>query len=77
MLPSAWSARLTLITLRHGHRARQPGPVATFYQATGRPLGQNHLVAASYCSTTLAGIRPRALIGMPCSFAHALMPPLR
>ena len=47
---------------------------------TGRPcmsFCQDPLVAASYCSTTLAGMRPRSLTAMPWSFAHARMPPLR
>lgn len=35
------------------------------------------MVAASYCSTTLAGMRPRALTATPCSFAHVRIPPLR
>jgi hypothetical protein len=35
-----------------------------------------HLRAASYCSTTLAGMRPRALTAMPWPFAHARMSPL-
>jgi hypothetical protein len=35
------------------------------------------LVAASYCSTTLAGMRPRSLTATPWSFAHARMSPLR
>ena len=34
-------------------------------------------MAASYCSTTLAGMRPRALTATPCSFAHVRIPPLR
>ena len=33
--------------------------------------------AAWYCSTTLAGIRPRSLTVMPWSLAHARMPALR
>jgi hypothetical protein len=33
--------------------------------------------AASYCSGTLAGIRPRALTAMPCSLAHARTSPVR
>jgi hypothetical protein len=40
-------------------------------------LGQCPVVAASYCSTTLAGMRPRWLTRMPVSFAHARMSPLR
>ena len=30
-----------------------------------------YLRAASYCSATLDGMRPRSLTAMPCSFAHA------
>jgi hypothetical protein len=37
-------------------------------------LRQRPVVAASYCSTTLAGMRPRALTAMPWSFAYARMP---
>src|SRR6266480_960125 len=42
-----------------------------------RGLGQCPLVAAWYCSTTLAGMRPRALTAMSWSFAHARISPLR
>jgi hypothetical protein len=38
---------------------------------------QGRWVAAWYCSTTLAGMRPRALTAMPACFAHARMLPLR
>jgi hypothetical protein len=38
---------------------------------------QDSLVAAWYCSTTLAGIRPRSLTVMPWSFAQARISPLR
>jgi hypothetical protein len=38
---------------------------------------QDPLVVASYCCTTLAGMRPRPLTAMPCSFAQARMSPLR
>jgi hypothetical protein len=31
-------------------------------------------MAASYCSTTLAGMRPRSLTAMPASFAQARIP---
>ena len=34
-------------------------------------------VAAWYCSTTLAGMRPRSLTAMPWSFAQVRMSPLR
>jgi hypothetical protein len=40
-------------------------------------LCQDFLAVASYCSTTLAGMRPRPLTAMPCSFAQARMSPLR
>ena len=40
-------------------------------------LPQRPRVPASYCSTTLAGMRPRSLTGMPLSFAHARMSLLR
>jgi ectoine hydroxylase-related dioxygenase (phytanoyl-CoA dioxygenase family) len=41
-------------------------------------LGQRSLaVAAWYCSTTLAGMRPRSLTARPWSLAHARMSPLR
>ena len=43
---------------------------------SGVPACQDPL-AASYCSTTLAGMRPRALTAMPWSFAHVRIPPLR
>jgi len=45
----------------------------------GRDRGvcQCPLVAAWYCSTTLAGMRPRALTVMSWSFAHARISPLR
>jgi len=33
--------------------------------------------AAWYCSTTLAGMRPRSLTARPCSFAHARISPER
>ena len=33
--------------------------------------------AALYCSTTLAGMRPRSLTARPCSFAQARMSPER
>jgi hypothetical protein len=36
-----------------------------------------YLVAAWYCSATLAGMRPRSLTGMPLAFAHARMSPPR
>jgi hypothetical protein len=36
-------------------------------------LGQRPLAAAWYCSTTLAGMRPRSLTARPCSFAQARM----
>ena len=36
---------------------------------TANRLGQRPVVAASYCSTTLAGMRPRALTSMPWDFA--------
>src|SRR6266516_3674141 len=38
---------------------------------------QDLLVAASYCSATVAGIRPLPLTAIPCSLAHARMSPLR
>ena len=34
-------------------------------------------MATSYCSATLAEMRPRSLTVMPWSFAHARMPELR
>ena len=34
-------------------------------------------MAASYCSTTLAGMRPRSLTAMPWPLAHARISPLR
>jgi hypothetical protein len=34
-------------------------------------LALRPVVAASYCSTTLAGMRPRSLTAMPWSFAYA------
>ena len=40
-------------------------------------LGQDLLVAASYCSTRAAGMRPWSLTAMPCSLAHARISPLR
>ena len=42
-----------------------------------RGVCQRPLVAAWYCSTTLAGMRPRALTAMPWSCAHARISPLR
>ena len=42
-----------------------------------RRVCQGRLAAASYCSTTLAGMRPRSLTAMPWSFAHAQMSALR
>ena len=39
-------------------------------------LRQDPPIADSYCSTTLAGMRPRSLTGMPWSFAHARTAPL-
>jgi len=36
-------------------------------------LVQRPFAAAWYWSTTLAGIRPRSLTAMPCSFAHAYL----
>ena len=40
-------------------------------------LCQDPLAAAWYCSTTLAGMRPRSLTAMPWPFAHARISPLR
>ena len=45
--------------------------------AVGISPGQDPWVAASYCSATLAGMRPRSLTAMPSPFAHARMLPLR
>ena len=39
--------------------------------------GAAHCVAARYCSTTLAGMRPRSLTAMPLSFAQVRMSTLR
>ena len=58
-----------------------PGPESAVRGSVraDRDSGLRHapVVAASYCSTTLAGMRPRSLTAMPCSFAHARMSPLR
>src|SRR5260370_16586261 len=40
-------------------------------------LRQRLLVAASYCSIKLSGIRPRPLTAMPWSFAQARVAPVR
>jgi hypothetical protein len=54
------------------HDGAGAAPVATF-----RP-GQRPLDAAAwYCSTTLAGMRPRSLTARPWSRAQALMSPER
>jgi hypothetical protein len=53
------------------------GHLAGFgWRGRDRGVGQSPVVAASYCSTTLAGMRPRPLTAMPWSLAHARMSPL-
>jgi hypothetical protein len=47
------------------------------YRRANRGVPRDRPVAASYCSATPAGIRPRSLTGMPWAFAHARMLPLR
>lgn len=42
-----------------------------FCHAGKRHLRQSPSVAASYCSMTLTGMRPRSLTAVPTSFAHA------
>jgi hypothetical protein len=60
-----------------GRQRQRPSGGNSF--RTGRKPGvrQDLLLAASYCSTTLAGIRPRSLTAMPWSFAQARISPLR
>jgi hypothetical protein len=52
---------------------RADGGTCAWRLGNQRPLP----VAAWYCSTTLAGMRPRSLTAMPWSFAQARMSPLR
>jgi hypothetical protein len=64
---------------------RSPGPHERYQDLELRLVraGRRPLVlpgssaAAWYCSTTLAGIRPRSLTAMPWSFAQARISPLR
>jgi hypothetical protein len=58
------------------HR-RLPRPDRAHHRppATVDPGLSTSVVAASYCSTTLAGMRPRSLTAILCSLAHARMPP--
>ena len=58
-------------------RWRPGGPPAIWPESLRGTGSAGYLVAASYCSTTLAGMRPRSLTGMPSAFAHARMSPLR
>ena len=45
-----------------------PGPESGVATAV---IGAYAPAAVLYCSTTLAGTRPRSLISMPCSLAHS------
>ena len=64
----------TSLTDRHGSGPAVRGSVA---ERRNAGLLYAPVVAASYCWTTLAGMRPRSLTAMPWSFAHARIWPLR
>jgi len=50
------------------HQGQAPGSSVCTERGCG--LNQGSVVAALYCSTTLAGMRPRSLTAMPWVFAH-------
>jgi len=56
-------------------RGRFARRVKAWATTTGVPV--IYCKAALYCSTTLAGMRPRSLTARPCSFAHARISPER
>jgi hypothetical protein len=77
---SQWQARPALRVSRARTacmRGSRRGCSGLRAEAARSAESAGYLVAASYCSATLAGMRPRSLTGMPWAFAHARMSPLR